>query len=289
MNQPTLTSKPEPAENIAATLARVLPAAAIIYPTEPTPGDTIHVAVPHGYVLQNFDTESQCDNPRRAMALATFSDAASFLAYVKRHAIDSTAAWCSFDPQTFALSFTAVIDEHGPDAAGWRAHRAQFTPDMSAEWKAWKGKHATPMAQVAFAEFLQEHEDDITSDSQSMPTSLQMHAMATDFVANEERTLKSSVRLQSGGVRLTYVTDADKQTTETMQMFERFGIGIPVFHGGSAWAMTARLKYRTPGGKLSFFYELVRPDRTHAGAAAELIEQIRIGLGEVPMFMGACA
>lgn len=287
MTDPTPTNKPEP-ENIAATLARVLPKAEVVYPYVPSTGDLVQIAIPKGFDLREIDTERMMPYPREARSTAQFSDAASYLAYVKRHAGESTAAWCIFDPQTFALQFIAVIDDHSMTSAGWRKHRAQFTPDMSAEWKAWKGAHTKAMTQTVFAEFLQEHEDDITSDSASMPTSLQMHAMAADFVANEERMLKSSVRLQSGGVRLTYVADPDKETTESMQMFEKFGIGIPVFHGGSAWAMTARLKYRAPSGKLSFWYELIRPDRTHAGAAKELIDQIRTGLGDVPMFMGNC-
>lgn len=285
VDQPTAPAQP----NIAETLARVLPTAQIVYPPNPMAGDVLRIAVPAAFSLHAIDTEALLPNPLRTKATASFSDAASFLAYVKRHAVDGTAAWCTFDPQTFALEFAAVIDEHAKGLPGWRQHVAKFEPALSAEWKAWKGKHAVPMQQVTFAEWLQEHEDDITSTAAGMPTSLQMHAMATDFVANEERALKSSVRLQSGGVRLTYIADPDAGTTESMQMFERFCLGIPVFHSGAAWSITARLKYRTPGGKLSFLYELVRPDRVHDAAAKELIAQVREGLGTVPLFMGGCA
>lgn len=274
-------------ENIAETLARVLPEAKLIHRA---PNDAIlHFAVPKTFDLKEVDTEKLLDHPRRTKALATFSDADSFIAYVNRHAIPSTTTWCNFNPQTFALDFTAVIDEHHPDAAGWRSHRATFTPEMSAEWKAWKGKHAVSMSQVTFAEWIEEHEDDITSTSNSLPTSLQMKQMATEFVLNEERVLKSSIKLQSGGVRLTYIADPDAGTTESMQMFERFAIGIPVFHGGSAWSITSRLKYRQNSGKVSFLYELVRADRVHEGAAKELIERVRTAIGSVPLLMGDCS
>lgn len=280
------------AKNIAETLADVLPEAKLIREIDTgVAGLTIaHVAVPKTSDLREVrvDLEALMPNPRRTKAVAHFNAAASFLAYVKRHATPESAVWCEFDPQTFALSFQAVFDEHAKGAAGWRAHRAVMVPDHSAEWKAWKGKHAQSMPQVAFAEWIQEHEDDITSNANGLPTSLQMHAMATEFVANEERALKSTVKLQSGGVRLTYIADPDAGTTETMQMFERFAIGIPVFHGGAAWAITARLKYRIGAGKVSFHYELVRPDRVHDGAAKELIDEVRAGLGEVPLFMGEC-
>ena len=276
-------------KNLAETLAEVLPKATLLHEVQTdVPGYKVaHVALPKGTELKEVktDLEALLPNPRRTKATAVFSDAASFLAYVKRHAGEGSAAWCNFNPQTFALEFTAVFDEHEKEKAGWRSHQAKFTPDMSAEWKAWKKQDRQPLAQVAFAEWIQEHEDDITT-ANGLPTSLQMLEMATNFVANEERVLKSTVRLNSGGVRLTYIADPDKGTTEDMKLFERFAIGIPVFHGGTAWSLTARLKYRNNSGKVSFFYELVRPDRVHDAAAKELIGLIRAGLEQVPMFMG---
>lgn len=280
--------------NIAETLADVLPQAKLVHEVV-TGVDMLtiaHVAVPKGTDLKEIktDLEALLPHPRRTKATASFTDAASFVAYVKRHAEVGSVTWCHFDPQTFALKFTAVFDEHAKGSAGWRAHKAVLEPDMSAEWKAWKGKDRQSMAQVAFAEWIQDHEDDIAT-ANGLPTSLQMHQMATEFVANEERVLKSSVKLQSGGVRLTYVADPDAGTTESMQMFEKFALGIPVFHGVSpAWSITARLKYRLSAGKVSFHYELVRADRVHEGAAKELIQQIREAIGdEVPMLMGSCA
>lgn len=276
-------SEPTQQINIAETLARVLPKAELLRET----GDILHFAVPKAFDVKEFDTEKLLPNPRRLKLKPEFADADSFLRYVARHGTASTVAWCKFNPQTFDLSFTAVLDDHAPGVAGWRSHVAKFEPDMSAEWKAWKAKDKQAFPQVNFAEWIQEHEDDITSTGASVPTSLQMLEMATNFVMNEERQLKSAIRLQSGGTRLTYVADPDQGTTEAMQMFEKFAIGIPVFHGGQPWGITARLKYRNNGGKLSFHYELIRADRVHDGAAKELIQQIRDGLGGVPLLMGS--
>lgn len=278
-------------KNIAQTLAEVLPAAKVLQ--EAATGvrglQIFHAAIPKGTTVAQFevDLEKHLDHPRKTSGAASFSQPASFLEYVKRHNKPaSTVVWCDFNPQTFALKFSAVFDDHAPDAAGWRKHQAIFAPDFSPEWKAWKGKDRQAFAQVAFAEWIQEHDEDIAT-AQGLPTSLQMLEMATNFVMNEERALKSAVRLQSGGTRLTYIADPDQGTVETMQMFERFGLGIPVFQDGPAWSLGARLKYRNNGGKLSFTYELIRPDRVHKGAALEVIETIRGGLGEVPMLMGS--
>lgn len=286
-------------KNLAETLAEVLPKASqlgIITPPSNAQGlSIVHYAVPKGTEVKEIkvDLEHLLPAPRATKAHANLAGPADFLAYVKRHATENTLVWCDFNPQNYKLKFTAVIDEHAKSAPGWRRHTAELDPLMSAEWKLWKGEwDRKSMPQTPFAEFLQENGTDIASTDESAkagyPSALQMLTMATNFVMNEERQFKSSVRLQSGGVRLTYVADPDKGTTDDMAMFEKFQIGIPVFHGAGAWAIDARLKYRNNSGKLSFTYELVRPDRVHQAAAEALIDQVRTGLGDVPMLFGAC-
>lgn len=279
------------ADNLAKTLVDALPKPQILQQIETgVPGLSLGwAAVPKSHELKELkaDLEDTLPHPRRTKATAVFSDLDSYLAYIHTHAVDGTTTWCDFNPVTFALSFTTVIDEHTKDAAGWRSHTARFSPRTSVEWDAWKGKDRKSFGQVEFAEWLQENEDDIAS-KEGYPTSLQMHEMATNFVANEERQLKSTVRLQSGGIRLNYIADPDAGTTEAMELFQKFVLGIPVFHGGPAYVIVARLKYRLNAGKVSFFYELQRADRAHELAAKELIEQIRAGLGSVPLLMGAC-
>jgi len=276
-------------ENLAETLARVLPDARILFPWEPKIGDLLQIIVPKNSELRQFDMEPLLPNPRRTKAVARFSSALSFVDYVNRFAAPQTLAWCEFNPQTLALKFDAVMDDHAPQQPGWRGHRAVFEPETSREWKTWQTSDGTSMSQVEFAEFVQDNEDDIvTDDLKTTPTSLQMLAMATDFTAHQEHALKSSVRLASGGVRLTYVADADQNTVETMQMFENFAIGIPVFQDGVGWRMGVRLKYRVKAGAVTFFYELTRPDRVHGAAAAAVIAQMRVALGDTPLLMGVC-
>lgn len=279
-------------ENVAATLARILPTASILYTAEDLNGNPmrLQVALPAGVTITEIDFEKMMPSPRRTKARATFIDADSFIAYVKKHTNNSTAGWCTFNPQTFALSFESVIDDHAATLPGWRDHHAVFVPEMSAEWKLWKAHEKKSFSQVAFAEFIEGNSDDITAkEGDGFPSDLQMLKMATEFVANEERVLKSSVKLQSGGVRLTYIADPDAGTTESMSMFERFKIGLPVFHGGTAWGIVARLKYRLQGGAVTFHYELVRADRAHEAAAKELIAKISEAIAPVPLLMGSCS
>lgn len=289
----------EQTENIAATLARVLPTAEVIHTqdTDSEKGAVIHLAIPKSMDHKAIDTEALLANPRRAKGTAAFDDLDSFVRYMTDFAKSGSTVWCNFNPQTHALEFTGVIDEHSPDKAGWRGHRATFIPAMSAEWKTWLGQNKVNLSQVGFAEFIESNEPDFHA-GEGLPTSLQMKGMATEFVVRQDMGIKSSMRLQDGGVKLEYINNPDAGTTEAMKVFERFAIAIPVFwtppevdhpdKGIKAYIIDARLRYRLASQKVTFFYELIRPDRVHQKAAVELIEAMRTRLAtaSVQLLMG---
>lgn len=288
--------------DIAKTLAEVLPKVELLDTIKPQNIEFFErrfLAVPKGAEVKEItvDLENLLPTPRRTKALAKFSDSASFVAYVKRHATEKTACWLDFNPQNYDLMFKAVIDEITKGSASWREHVAVFQPEMSAEWKAWIGKDKNIFGQLEFAEWIEEHADEITvptlpdgSQRTGLPTSLQMLAMATNLNLTNDFKLASNVSTQSGGVKLEFIDQENEETRKAMELFKLFCIGIPVFQGASqAWGIDARLKYRRNGSKAMFFYELVRPDRTHQAAALKLIEEVRAGLGELPIFAGSCS
>lgn len=281
----------KPGTNIAETLARILPDAKIVSTTETAvPSLHIsHVAIPKGFDLREvkLDLEQYLANPRATQATAELQDADSFLAYVSRHTTDGTVVWCDFDPATFKLGFRAVFDEHVKGTAGWRRHQAVFAPRASNEWKIWTGSDGKAMPQLEFASFLERQELDITA-KEGRPSSQEMMQMATNFESSSEKRMRSSQRLQDGSVRLEYIEGEDEKTIQHMKLFERFVIGVPVFWAGPGYVIEARLKYRTNQGKVSFWYELIRPDRSHEAAAKELIQKVREGIGATPLLTGAC-
>lgn len=270
--------------NLAETLARVLPKAEIVHIS--THNDIVQVAVPAGTTLREIDLEKLREHPRRMQGVAALSDEASFLAYVQRHKSESTVAWCAFNPATYALAFWAIFDDHTKGLPGWRGHAAQFAPALSVEWGIWAKQDEKPQGQIEFAQFLERNEGDIASVP-GMPTSLQMMEMATGFESTGEKRVRSIVKLQGGGVSLQYVEGDDEATLQQMKAFDKFAIGIPVFWSGASYCINARLRYRQAQGKVTFWYELIRPDRVHEAAAKDVITRVRDGLGDVPMVMGA--
>jgi uncharacterized protein YfdQ (DUF2303 family) len=272
-------------ENIAQTLARELPTAHLL--EAPDVADhLLLVSVPKSHQVERIELEKFADAPRRIVGSATMDEPQAFIDYVNRFKNPASAVWCKFDPVSYALSFSAVFDEHAPGKPAWRGHKATYSPALSVEWGVWTKNNGSQKAQsqADFALFLEQNYLDITGT----PTSEQMLQMATQFEARQDQVLKSAVRLQSGGVELSYVGTDDAATIEKMKLFDEFHLGIPVFRGSkTAEQMKAKLRYRITSGKVVFWYELIRPDKAHEQAARDLILQVQTGIGEVPVFMGS--
>jgi len=273
-------------ENLAETLARELKTPTTI--ASPADGLDRHLVLPPGWSHQVLDDDKVLDHPRRAKAAAAAEDLDSFIGYLDRNAADeTTTVWCKADMVAGLLRFTALLNDHDPGsgAAGWRDHTCSFEPRMSVEWKRWQSHDRKPFDQVAFATFIEDNRSDIAS-VEGMPTGAQMLEMALSMEATQDVRFKSAIRLANGGVQLQFVQDDDAQTLARMQLFERFSIGLPVFWNGDAYRLDARLRYRVRDGKVTFWYELERPDRVFESAARTLVDQVRERAG-APFFFGA--
>lgn len=272
--------------NIAETLAREMKTPVEIISTPE--GNIKRVALPPDWRLEERDDDSKLlKAPRRKVAKVRLHDPESFIDYTKRHgSLADSTIWCVADFLKGQVSFLAILNDHGeaennPD---FRDHRATFTPTFSEEWNRWIGKHKQPFTQTDFAAFIEDNLKDIASvDGQ--PTGSQMLEMALTFEANQDMRFKSAIRLQNGGVQMSFVQDDDAQTLQKMQVFDRFSLGFPVFWNGDAYRLDARLRYRVRDGKLTFWFELIRQDKVLEAATQTLIAQIREKTGN-PFFFG---
>ncbi|MFA6904364.1 MAG: DUF2303 family protein [Gallionellaceae bacterium] len=264
-------------ENIAETVARETRKPFDLRPNQ--------VAVPAGWEVK--DTEHLLAAPRRKKARVGIATTLDFIDYLKRHgSLASCTIWCEADYPIGKVEYTAILNDHLEDKDGqqWRDHIATYTPAKSVEWKHWNDMNGKPMDQMAFANFLETNLADIAS-AEGYPTGTDMLTMATGLEIIQDSRIKSAVRIQSGGVRVEYVDDANADTAKSMEVFSKFALGLPVFWGGDAYQVEARLKYKLREGKLTFWYELTRPDKTLEHAAQSITESIKAGTG-FPMFHG---
>jgi uncharacterized protein YfdQ (DUF2303 family) len=264
-------------ENIAATVARES--------RKPFVLNEQQIAVPDGWNIK--DTEALQAIPFRKKAKVNASDELSFVDYIKRHgSLASCTVWCEANYPSGKVDYTAIINDHEEEADGqhWRDHIAKFSPEKSVEWLRWNNSNTKTMGQYEFAEFIENNLADIASAS-GYPTGTAMLQMATALEITQDSRIKSAIRLQSGGVRMEYVQDDNAATTESMEVFNKFALGLPVFRGGDAYQLEARLKYRLNSGKLTFWYELNRADKVLEAAAKTLTQSIQEKSG-FPLFHG---
>ena len=284
MTEPTTLEELAQTANIAETLAREIKQPQAL----DTPiADLSRIALPPGWTLAEKDDEKLLETPRRKRAKVRVHDAESFIDYVKRHgSLSYATVWCEADYTAGKIAFTAILNDHGEEVAqaAWRDHTAHFTPAFSEEWRRWVGKNKQAFTQADFAAFIEDNLKDIATVEGS-PTGAQMLEMALTFEANQDMRFKSAIRLQNGGVQMSFVQDDDAQTLQKMQVFDRFALGLPVFWNGDAYRLDARLRYRVRDGKLAFWFELIRPDKVLEAATQTVIGNIREKTGN-PFFFG---
>jgi len=272
------------------SVSEIVDLASKIQPVEFTGEDsTRRIALPPGWELSDHDIEKTTDHPKRRTGLYSLTDIDSFIGFINRHKSEQeTVIYCNADFTKSTVLFKVFFNDHAPAIGnpGWRDFLATYKPELSQEWKTWIGKNDQRMNQLDFAKFIEQNLDDIAADVENMPTGQQLLEMALSFEATNDMVLKSSVRLQDGGLDMVFVDKSDQATMAKMKMFEKIAIGIPVFFNGTAYQVTARLRYRVNGGTAQFWYELIKPEKIIQDAVSGndgMIEKIKKETG-APLF-----
>lgn len=259
-------------------VASIVDLAAQIKPVEiASSGNIKRIALPEGWQLHEKNDSNLLQTPPRKIGSIHLLSDESFIQYIIRHRnIESTTIYCNSDYIKSIVEFTCIINDHIGNEQGqqWRDYRATFTPRLSKEWGTWNGNNRRQLTQTEMAFFIEENLQDIVA-AEGYPTGQQLLEMATSFQANQDMRFKSAIRLQNGGVNMSFVQDDDTATLSQMKLFERIAIGIPVFWNGDAYQITARLRYRVKEGKLTFWYELIREDKVLEDATNNLINKIK--------------
>ena len=232
-----------------------------------------YALVPTDYRV--LDLEHVMPAPIRKRGAIVTSDSPSFIAYLLKHCdADGSVIYAEIDSEASKCNLLAVLNDHCNMAPQWRDHTCAFSPKQAVEWGRWLSKNKVKMSQSDFATWLEDNLPDIATVP-TMPNGAEILAMALAFEANSDKRLRSKVNLQSGGFTFEFVDKENDATRSTMQVFERFTIGIPVFDGStSAYPLEARLKYRENSGTVSFWYELIRPDRVFKTAVSDEVNSI---------------
>jgi uncharacterized protein YfdQ (DUF2303 family) len=254
---------------------------------KPIDPEALHsLLVPSGMEHVIVDLEKHLVGPRRATGTVAVHDAPSLVAYVAKHAEGShTAIYADVDTSTIA----AVLNGHGqtahtePTRTGWGDHRVVYTVRKSPEWRLWEHKNGTWLDQAAFAEHIEEGQEEIVS-----PTAGEMLDLAQTLQATTAVAFKSQQLLGNGQRQFLYeeTVSATAGQQGTMKIPTKFALGVRLFDGvGDFYKVEARLQFRIRDRHLSLRYLLVRPQDVLRDAFNDVIETVETG-STLPAFRG---
>jgi uncharacterized protein YfdQ (DUF2303 family) len=228
------------------------------------PGAGVFTLVPKDYEVK--DLESFLPRPLRIKQEVVLYDTDSFIGYVKEFMTGSTLVFFDVQQETFLAAF----DYHEIDKPSWNEHSAAFKPRRSVEFTAWMDSNRKQMTQVEFARFLEENLPDVVE-----PNSAELLQVALTFEAKKSVEFASGVRLANGQIQFQYdevVRGAAQKGT--IEIPEKFVLGIPIHVNGPAYRIDVRLRWRLQEGKVVFWYEVVRPHRFIEHALKEISQRI---------------
>jgi uncharacterized protein YfdQ (DUF2303 family) len=231
-------------------------------PQDGQPG--VFTVVPRDYEVKSL--ESFLPRPLRIKQEVILYDTDSFIGYVKEFMTGATLIFFNAQEETFV----AAIDYHETEKPSWCEHSAAYKPRRSVEFTIWMDGNRKQMDQVPFARFLEENLPDIVE-----PNSAELLQVALTFEAKKSVEFASGVRLANGQIQFAY-DEVVRGTAQkgTIEIPEKFVLGIPIHVNGPAYRIDVRLRWRLQEGKAVFWYEVVRPHRFIEHALNEINQRI---------------
>ena len=252
-------------------------------------GEVYSVVIPaEGTVhLLDLTSDEYLDQPKRKRGLVVVRDAESFNAYWDKHKIDGhSEVYADLTHKTVTAVLNAGSAAH-PDSeyegdAGFGDHRVQLRLNPTRAWTDWKSWDGKQQQQQPFAEFIEDHLDNIMS-----PSGADMLELAQSFYATTNAEFRSAQRLSDGQVQFQYVeeTSAGAGRGGDMEVPSVFELRLSPFEGMEEKDITARLRYRVGGGTFSLGWKLVRPDEFEEEAFGDLLAAIKEHVGQ-PVLLG---
>lgn len=267
-----------------------------------TPLDVI--ALSSGKVLHDLRTilDKRLPAPRRKVGTSTHTTLDSLIAHAIRHRIGSSVLFADDSPTAPAL--LAVYDYHeGADASPhFGEHRARYAFPIAEEWAAWMAAAGEKwLSQRDFAELLEARIVEVLEPSKLGLMTRELADKLGLQLANQAALLSAAKGL-SVRVNLNITNAVTTSSGETELVFEQkheaknggpltvpnaFAIGIPVFRGGTPYALLARLRYRvTDAGAVVWGVRFHRPEVCFREAFTEAGTKAQRET-DLPMFYGA--
>lgn len=224
-------------------------------------------------------SDGRADAPRRRRGTAVHHEVGSFVEFVNRH--KSPASVCFADGPNVKVTAVLNYQPAGPDVAAWGDHRAVYSCPLSDQWRAWNAAADKPMSQEAFAQFLEDHLDDIRS-ADGFPAAASMVELARNLVIRSKGVFERKINPTTGEGIMVCKDEHEESSTRIPRAFL---LGIPVFEAGAPYAVEARLRFTMAGGRPAFAFALYRAREILRDAFGEVRARVAKETS-LPMFAG---
>lgn len=238
--------------------------------------------------LEHLRTE-----PARKKGTTHLHQLDSFIAYTNRHKEAGSQIIVDANYATGTVKFKTILNgDH--DVAGFGDNIARYEPQKTVDWQNWLGMNGKKVEQLVLATFLTDNIANIAETNPANPAlKYPSAAEMLEFVTNLEMTstvkYRSGTKVQNGQVQFEYVEEGSDQTKGKLAMFERFGIGLTPFAGGTPYFIEAFLRFRInrDSGVLTIWFDLHRPDKVLEAATVEMIATLQQQIEAAPIYFGA--
>lgn len=230
--------------------------------------------------------EKLAPHPRRKTGTVHVQDALSFIGYLGKHGLPQSEVFADVARMALVGVINAheesTLDEALENKAGHGDHRVQFELIYTDAWKAWTERDKKPMNQQQFAEFIEDHANDVID-----PDAATMLEIAQSLIATTGVDFKSAHRLSDGQVKFQYeeTTQARAGHSGDIEIPGSFAIAISPFEGCPPVELVARFRYRTGSGGLTLFYALRNPGDVAREAFEAYVDTVAESIPQ-PLFRG---
>lgn len=234
--------------------------------------------------------------PERRSGTAKILTLQSFIDLLNRHKDADSAIFGLLDATSPSL--LGVVDYHTNDhKPRFGAHRISYAFPISTEWRSWQGMNGKSMTQGEWAAFVEERIADLSSPTveerghyetlfqTKIAEPSELIQLSRGMAISVEARVKETRVLQSGESEVIFEEVHKDGAGQKLIVPGLFIINIPLFLDGKPTRVLARLRYRRQEGRLSWFYQLYRPDLVMRDALHADLEQAGAATG-LPVFEG---
>lgn len=207
------------------------------------------------------------DAPLRIERTITLHTVESFIDYYNRFATSASVVFCDM----VNAKFTAILDYHDAMKPDWCKHTINYCCPKSNEWTRWIEKNEQWMTQVDFAMFIEQNINDVVE-----PAGAEMLEIATTLEANNAVVFRQGIRLDNGQHQIMYQENIEGKAGDRGQFRipQKIKLGVRLFQGGQAYAVSAAFRYRIKDGALAMRYDLMQPHVIHEDAVMGIYRTI---------------